>query len=113
MTNTSEIADRWAVFRRPSTPPPLPSVPLPPDFFDDPTYLAQNPPEEVVAASVDPFVEVHVEEIEEVVEVSDLQEFLAMQEEEDNAMDADLDFDGLDITDQKTSAGKEGDAGST
>jgi hypothetical protein len=82
----------------------LPSrVPIAPAFFDDP----QNPPEEVFAA--DPLVEVHLEEIDEEVEEADLQEYIAL-EEEDNA---EMDFDGLDITDQKTSAGKEGNARST
>jgi hypothetical protein len=55
----------------------LPRAPIAPDFFDDPTYLAQNPPEEVFAT--DPSVEVHLEEIEEeVLEEADLKEYLAL-----------------------------------
>jgi hypothetical protein len=99
---------RWAALRRPSMPKTLPRVPDHPDFFEDPTHLAQSPPEVVLTA--DPLVEVHSEQIEkEEVEENDLQEYLAL-EEEDNA---EMDFHGLDITDQKASAGKEGDTQST
>jgi hypothetical protein len=54
--------------------------------------------------------ELHLlKEIETEVEEANYQEFIAL-EEEDNA---EMDFHGLDITDQKASAGKAGDAQST
>jgi hypothetical protein len=58
-------------------------VPDRPDFFDHPVYLAQNPPEAVLAAATaDPSVEVHLQEIEEEVEEEDLQEYLAMEDDD-------------------------------
>jgi hypothetical protein len=119
MTTTFELAvvadpvadprtQRWAAVGRPSTPETLPRVPDDPNFFDDPPYPAQSLSEVVLAA--DPLVELHSEQIEEEVEEADILEYLAMQEEQDNA---EMDFHGLDITDQETSAGKEGDAQST
>jgi hypothetical protein len=86
-------------------------VPVTPDFFHDPIYiyLAQNPPEAVTAAvTADPSVEEHNlkgdKEEEEVLEEAYLQEFLALEDKDNDEMD----FDGLDTTDHKTSAGKEG-----
>jgi hypothetical protein len=77
------------------------------DFFDelyDSSDLAQSPPEEV-------------EQIEEEVDEADIREYLAMQAGRDSASveedTAEMDLHGLDGIDQKTSAGKEGDAQST
>jgi hypothetical protein len=103
----ADLTQRWSALRIPLTPETLPRVPKDPDFFDDPPHLAQSPPEEVFDA--DPLVEVHSEQIEEEVEEADFQEYLAL-EEEDNA---EMDFHGLAITDQKPLLGKEGDAQST
>ena len=77
------------------------------DVFEERPYQAQSPPEEVFDA--DPLVEVHSEQIEEEVEEADFQEYIAMEEQDKGEMDV----HGLDITDQKTSAGKEVDAQST
>jgi hypothetical protein len=118
MTTTFELAvvadpvadptQRWAAVGRPLTPETLPRVPDDPNFFDEPPYPAQSPPEVVVAA--DPLVELHSEQIEEEVEEADILEYLAMQEQDNAEM---VDFHGLERTDQKISAGKEGDAQST
>jgi hypothetical protein len=99
---------RWAAICRPSAPETLPRVPDDPNFFDDPPYPAQSPPAVVVAAN--PLVELHSEQIEEEVEEADILEYYLAMAEQDNA---EMDFHGLDITDQKTSAGKEVDAQST
>jgi hypothetical protein len=120
MTTTFELAVvadptlRWAGLLPPPSPhPPSPEtlsrVPDDPesDFFDeldDSSDLAQSPPEEV-------------EQIEEEVDEADIREYLAMQARRDSALveedTAEMDLHGLDRIDQKTSAGKEGDAQST
>jgi hypothetical protein len=64
MTTTFDLArvaaavanptQQWAAAGQPLTSVTLPRVSIAPKVFDDPTYLAQNPPKEVFAA--DPLI---------------------------------------------------------
>ena len=111
----ADPAQRWAALTRPPSPETFVRVSLAHDFFDDPLYLTQNPPEAAMATrtTYNPASELDLEEVEE--DPEDLEEYLAM-EEEDHSQTLDNpsgDFDGLDILDTKTSAGKDGDAPTT